>query len=81
MTVISEGPDALPTRRQAADALSRAGCPFSRATLATRNSVQGLRHLRGMAKAGVTSKPTNRVTASNCGVVLVVVLTGIKGAF
>ena len=84
MTVILEGPDAPLTRPQTADALCHARFPFAKATfatIATRSSAQSLRPVRRMSEAGVTSKTTIRVTPGNCGIVPVVVLTAIKGAF
>jgi hypothetical protein len=84
MIVIPEGPDAPPMRLQPADPLSAAGFPFSKATLATtatRSSAQSRRPVRSVSEAGVTSKVTIRVTAGDCGIVEVVVLTGIKGPF
>jgi hypothetical protein len=80
MTVIPEGSDAprLPA------ALSQAGFPFSKATLATIGDAQlGSKPAScpRVSEAGVTSETTIGVTADNCGIVVVVVLTGIKGPF
>jgi hypothetical protein len=82
MTVIPEGSDATPTRLPAA--LSQAGFPFSKATLATIGDApldSKRAPSRRVSEAGVTFETTIGVTTDNCGVVVVVVLTGIKGAF